>query len=162
MSCASCITGGIELSCPFSSSEGTSRPYPPKSLPRVRTGKRNVSFPAIRVSPGCSDTDKLDYRRSSASLIAFNSLHKAEQRTVSLQVLATCLEKKAVPVQRAGTYSSSKGKKWHSSFHHNLSLRWLLNSPGLQVHMGASLGGCLTVMQMTQMFPVFFAWAVNR
>lgn len=114
MSCASCITTGMKLCCPFSCSDGTRRHCPPQNLSKVRAGEGRVSFPPTRVPPGCSDAEILDFCRRSASLIAFNSLQKAKQHTLSLQYFSQDVpQKKAIPIQRAelGMCSRSKGKK---------------------------------------------------
>lgn len=82
-----------------------------------------TSFPAISTS---RLQWELYYCRRSAALIVFSSLH-------SLRSLPMCLEKKAVSVQRAGMQSSSKGEKGYSFFLNDLSLRYLLNLPVLQL-----------------------------
>lgn len=131
----------------------------PKTSPRWELGMEKVSFPAIRVPPGCSGTEKLDYCRS-ASLLSTTFTRLSKTPCHCRYFSHDVPRKKATPVQRAGMYSSSKRKNRYSPFHNNL--RRLLNLPVLQLHISGWVGGCLTQMQTTQMLPIFFAWAANR
>lgn len=133
----SCFTDGMELWCSFSCSEGTRRHCPSKNLSKVRAGEEKVSFPAIRVPPGCSGTEKLDYWRS-ASLLSTTFTRLSKTPCHCRYFSHDVPQKKATPVQRAGTYSSSKRKNRYSPFHN--SLRRLLNLPVLQLHMRAEWG----------------------